>query len=544
MHGLMMDSQLTITTIMKHADRIHGDQEIVSVTLDNPNHRYTYRDAFRRVRQLGNALNNVWFEMSDRIATLAWNDYRHFELYYGISCSGQICHTINPRLFPEQIEYIINHAEDRWIFTDVMFVPLLEQLQDRLTTVEGFVILTDEAHMPETTLRNAHCYETFIGAQSDSFDWPDFNENSASSMCYTSGTTVNPKGVVYSHRSTLLHSMMGSLPDMMNLSGEDVIMPIVPMFHVNAWGTTYNGPMVGAKLVFPGPKMADGAVLTALINAEKVNYSLGVPTVWLALVNYLKSSGLTVDSLKSVVVGGSACPLSLMKEMEKYGVWMHSGWGMTEMSPLGSYNKPMAWMKDRPQEEIDAYRIRAGRVVYGVEMKIVDANNDELPWDGIASGVLKVRGPWVCSGYYKLDEKPAVDKDGWFDTGDMAAIDEYGYVTITDMVKDVIKSGGEWISSIDVENAAMSHPDVLEAAVIGVYHPKWTERPLLIILPRDGAAPDKQSILASLEGKIAKWWIPEDCVFVDDIPHTATGKLQKRELRDRYAGYELPASNA
>ena len=538
MHGLMMDSQLTITTIMKHADRINGDQEIVSVTLDNPNHRYTYRDAFRRVRQLGNALNNVGFEMSDRIATLAWNDYRHFELYYGISCSGQICHTINPRLFPEQIEYIINHAEDRWIFTDVMFVPLLEQLQDRLTTVEGFVILTDEAHMPETTLRNAHCYETFIGAQSDSFDWPDFNENSASSMCYTSGTTGNPKGVVYSHRSTLLHSMMGSLPDMMNLSGEDVIMPIVPMFHVNAWGTAYNGPMVGAKLVFPGPKMADGAVLTALINAEKVNYSLGVPTVWLALVNYLKSSCLTVYSLKSVVVGGSACPLSLMKEMEKYGVWMHSGWGMTEMSPLGSYNKPMAWMKDRPQEEIDAYRIRAGRVVYGVEMKIVDANNDELPWDGIASGVLKVRGPWVCSGYYKLDEKPAVDKDGWFDTGDMAAIDEYGYVTITDRVKDVIKSGGEWISSIDVENAAMSHPDVLEAAVIGVYHPKWTERPLLIILPRDGAAPDKQSILASLEGKIAKWWIPEDCVFVDDIPHTATGKISKKDLRDQFKDYQ------
>ncbi len=538
MNGLIMDSQLTITSIMNHADRINGKSEIVSVTADNPHHRCTYSDAFRRARRMANALKGVGFESGDRIATLAWNDYRHFELYYAISCSGQVCHTINPRLFPEQIEYIINHAEDKFIFTDPMFVPLLEALQDKLTSVEGFVVMTDAAHMPDTSLKNVHCYETFIEGQPDTFVWPDLSENSASSMCYTSGTTGNPKGVVYSHRSTVLHSIVGSLPDVMNLSGSDVIMPIVPMFHVNAWGTAYSAPMVGAKLVFPGSKMADGETLTNLINAEKVGYSLGVPTVWLALVGYLNASGRTVETLKSVVSGGSACPLSLMKEMEKHGVMVHMGWGMTEMSPLGSYNRPMDWMHDSTEEQQDTYRVRAGRVVFGVEMKIIDGDNNELPWDGVASGVLLVKGPWVCSGYYRLDDKPAVDADGWFNTGDMASIDEFGYVTITDRIKDVIKSGGEWISSIDVENAAMAHPDVQEAAVIGVPHPKWTERPLLIVIPVEGSTPDKASVLASLEGQIAKWWIPEDCVFVDEIPHTATGKISKKDLRDQFKDYE------
>lgn len=537
MLGEMMGDSLTITSIMKFANRVFPDTEIVSVTHDNERHRTTFGAAFARAGKLANALARLGCQSGDRIATLAWNDYRHFELYYAISCSGYVCHTINPRLFPEQIVYIANHAEDQWVFADPAFIPLLEQVQDQLTSVRGFVVLCDSESMPKTTLKNVLCYEQLINAEDSEYPWPQLDENSASSLCYTSGTTGNPKGVLYSHRSTVLHCMATNTRDTLGLSPDEVIMPVVPMFHVNAWGTVYSAASAGSKLVFPGPKMGDGATLAALINEEQVSFALGVPTVWLALVNYLDESATTVESLNKVVVGGAACPLSLMKAMDRHNVWMHVGWGMTEMSPLGTYNTLLPWMHHLPEDEKYAYRLKAGRLIYGVDMRTVDDQGNELPWDGETSGRLQVRGPWVCSSYYRLPESDAHLPDGWFDTGDVATLDQYGFMQITDRTKDVIKSGGEWISSIDVENAAMGHPDVAEAAVIGVPHPKWTERPLLVVVKRTETNPSKDQLLAFLDGKIAKWWVPEDCVFVDEIPHTATGKVSKKDLREQFRDY-------
>ena len=542
MHGLMMNTPLLVSSLAEHAERFHGDREIVSVTADNPRHRCTIRDAIGRSRQLANALDKLGLAQGDRVATIAWNDYRHLELYYGVSGAGYVCHTINPRLFPEQLIFIINHAEDRWIFTDVMFVPLLEKLLPHIPNVEGFVVMTGEAHMPETSLPNARCYETLIGAESSEYAWPELDERSASALCYTSGTTGDPKGVLYDHRSTVLHAYAAPAPDIMNLSSTDCVLPVVPLFHVNAWGVPYSCLMVGAKLVFPGPKMGDGAALYELMDSEDVTMALGVPTVWLALLQYCASEGKRLDKLVRTLVGGAAVPRSMIEEFrDKHDVELRQGWGMTEMSPLGTCNSLKAGLESlSPDERLDL-ATKAGRGIFGCELRIVDDEGQELPWDGVAYGALQVRGPWICSDYFKLEGSAGTHtEDGWFDTGDVAIIDPQGYMAITDRTKDVIKSGGEWISSIELENAAMGHPAVAEAAVIGVAHPKWTERPLLVIVQAEGQQVEKGEVLGFLKGKVADWWIPNDAVFVDELPHTATGKVKKIELRKQFADYAFP----
>ena len=541
MLGLMMNRPLLISSIAEHGAKFHGGREIVSVTADNPLHRYTYRECIGRSRQLANALCGLGAKRGDRIATLAWNDYRHLEAYYGISGAGFVCHTINPRLFPEQLIFIINHAEDRWIFTDVMFVPLLEAIADKIPNVEGFVIMTDEKHMPESKLSNVMCYESLIADQTDNFDWPDLDEQTASALCYTSGTTGDPKGVLYDHRSTVLHSYATVAPDVMGLSCHDAVLPVVPLFHVNAWGIPYAAIMTGAKVVFPGPKMGDGEALYALLESEDVTVALGVPTVWLALLQYCEAAGKRMNKLNRTVIGGAAVPRAMIQAFrDKHDVEVRQGWGMTETSPLGAVNSLKAGLPEMtPDEQLDL-AAKAGRGLFGCKMRIIDDDGNELPWDGEAFGPLQVRGPWVCSDYFKLDGAGgAHTEDGWFDTGDVATIDPEGYMAITDRTKDVIKSGGEWISSIELENTIMAHPAVAEAAVIGVAHPKWTERPLLIVMKAEGQDVDADELLAYYEGKVAKWWIPTDVAFVDELPHTATGKIKKIELRRQFKDYEL-----
>ena len=539
MQGLMMDRQLTITSIMEHADTNHPGAEIVSVTRDEPRHRYTYGEAFRRTRRLANALLDYGIRPGDRIATFAWNDYRHFELYYAIAGIGAVTHTVNPRLFPEQVGYIVNHAQDRLVFVDPLIAPALEKIRDDLSAVEAFIVLTDDDRLPDTDLPNVRSYESFAGPHPDRIDWPDLDEKTACCLCYTSGTTGNPKGVLYHHRSMVLHTLACISPDVLNLSAREVVMPVVPMFHVNAWGLTYGAPAVGAKLVFPGPKMGDGATLQALIEEEDVTFSAGVPTVWLNLLKYLAGTGKQVESLQRVVIGGSACPRSIMEEFEeRHGVYVRHAWGMTEMSPLGAVNVLKRETLQRSREEQYQVRVKQGIPPYGVEMKVVDDDNNELPRDGQTTGLLKVRGPFTCSGYYQAGaESDAHDADGWFSTGDVGSIDAEGYLLITDRSKDVIKSGGEWISSIELENAAVGHPDVAEAAVIGMPHPKWGERPLLILVRKEGREVSREAMLDWLQDKVAKWWLPDDVVYIDEIPHTATGKIQKTELRKRFRDY-------
>jgi fatty-acyl-CoA synthase len=542
MQGLMMNTPLLISSIAKHAESYHASREIVSVTTDDPLHRCTIGDVIRRSRQLANALAALGLKQGDRIGTLAWNDYRHLELYYGVSGAGYVCHTINPRLFAEQIIFIINHAEDRFIFVDPMFVPLLEAVADQIGNVEGFVVLTSEANMPETKLDNVMCYETLLAAESDDFEWPELDERSASALCYTSGTTGDPKGVLYDHRSTVLHAYACVAPDVLDLSSRDSVLPVVPLFHANAWGIAYSALMQGSKLVFPGPKMGDGEALYQLIESEDVSLAMGVPTVWLSLLQYCEKAGKRLDPLRMTLVGGAAVPRSMIQEFrDKHDVELRQGWGMTEMSPVGCVNTLKAGLESLSADEKLDLATKAGRGLYGCEMRIVDDEGNELPWDGVAYGALQVKGPWICSDYFKLGGSAgAHTEDGWFDTGDVATIDPQGYMAITDRTKDVIKSGGEWISSIELENTAMGHPAIAEAAVIGVAHPKWTERPLLIAVKATGQDVSKEDLLAYFEGKVATWWAPTDVVFIEELPHTATGKVKKIELRKQFADYQLP----
>lgn len=537
---------LTITSIMRHADTCHRDTEIVSITADNPRHRYDYEAAFSRVRQLANALCAYGVKAGDRIGTLAWNDYRHFEIYYGVSCCGFVTHTINPRLFHDQIKYITNHAEDRLLFIDPQFVPIIEKIRYDLTAVESVIILSDESHMPVTVLDRVQSYEEFIGDQPDHFDWPELDENTASNLCYTSGTTGKPKGVLYSHRSNVLHSYAIVMPDATGISARDVILPLVPMYHVNAWGVPFSAPLVGSKLVLPGPRMGDSETTHTLICEEQVTFSMGVPTVWMTLLNYLEQTGGTLDSLQRIIIGGASCPQWMIEKFEhQYGVNVRHSWGMTEMSPVGTVNTLKYGMDELPQQEINSIKIKAGRPLYGVEIKIVDDDNNDLPWDGATPGLLKVRGPWICREYFRPEEPDNVhDHDDWLSTGDVVTIDKDGFIQVTDRAKDVIKSGGEWISSISLENAAAGHPGIAEAAVIGIPHPKWQERPLLIVVKKPDQDPGKKEIMDWLEDKVAKWWLPDDIVFVDEIPHTATGKIHKTVLRERFENYKTPSESS
>ncbi|WP_458764011.1 3-(methylthio)propionyl-CoA ligase [Cupriavidus basilensis] len=537
--GQMMSEPLLISSIIKHAARHYGGTEIVSRRTEGDLHRYTYRDCELRARKLAQAIAALGVQSGDRVGTLAWNGYRHLEIYYGVSGSGAVCHTVNPRLFPEQVAYIINHAEDQYVFFDATFLPLVEGVAAHCPGVKGWVMMSDRSHMPAQAKVPLLCYEDLIDAQDGNYTWPQFDENTASSLCYTSGTTGNPKGALYSHRSTVLHSYASALPDALGCSARDVILPVVPMFHVNAWGLPYSVPLVGAKLVLPGAKL-DGASVYELFEKEKVTFSAGVPTVWLGLLQHVQANNLKFSTFNRTVIGGSAAPPAMIRALKALGVETIHAWGMTEMSPLGTSCKLLARHNDLPEDEQQKIQEKQGRVIYGVDMKIVDGDGNELPWDGKAFGDLHVRGPWVIEHYYRNDASPLVD--GWFPTGDVATIDPDGYMQITDRSKDVIKSGGEWISSIDIENVAAAHPAVHMAACISCYHPKWDERPLLVVMKKPGAEVTREELLKYFEGKVAKWWIPDDVAFVTEIPLTATGKMQKLKLREQFKDYRLPAA--
>ena len=540
--GQMMSKPLLISSIIDHAARHFGNNEIVSRRAEGDMHRYNYSQCHQRAKKLANAFRQLEIKIGDRIATLAWNGYRHMEAYYAVSGSGAVLHTINPRLHPEQIAYIVNHAEDQFLLFDLTFLPIVQAIASHCPTVRGFVMMCDKDRLPnDTNIPNLLCYEELIDSNSDEFEWPLFDENSASSLCYTSGTTGNPKGALYSHRSTVLHSYACAMPDALNVSARDSVMPVVPMFHVNAWGLPYSAPLTGAKLVFPGPHM-DGKSLYELFEQEKVTFSAGVPTIWLGLLNYVTQNNLKFSTFKRTIIGGSACPPSMMKTLRNtFGVDVVHAWGMTEMSPLGTTGTLQAKHMTMSAEQQESVLIKQGHAIYGVDMKIVNDSGKEIAWDGTTYGNLLVKGPWIISSYFK-NEGGDVLEDGWFPTGDVATIDPDGYMQITDRSKDVIKSGGEWIGTIDLENVAMSFPGVQQAACIGVFHPKWDERPLLLIVKKPDSEIDKHELIQFYEGKIAKWWTPDDVVFIDALPLGATGKIQKNKLRDQFKDYHLPTA--
>jgi len=543
MLGLMQDWPLLCHRIIDHAALNHPARRVVSRSVEGPIHTTNYQDVRARALRVAKRLTKDGITLGDRVATLAWNTWRHLEAWYGILGIGAIYHTINPRLFPEQITWIVNHAEDRVMLVDLTFVPLIEKLAARLPSIERYVVLTDAAHMPATSLRNAVSYEDWIAEVDDDFSWQSFDENTAAGMCYTSGTTGNPKGVVYSHRSNVLHSMIVSAPDAMGISSCDIVLPVVPMFHANCWGLALTAPMQGATLVMPGAKL-DGASIYELLETQRVSFTAAVPTVWMMLLQYLEDSKAKLPDLKRVVIGGSACPREMLRIFQdNYGVAVCHAWGMTEMSPLGSLGSLKPECAVLTGEQRLDVQVKQGHAPFGVEMKIVDDADKKLPRDGKTFGRLKVRGPAVAGAYFR-DSSNILDQDGFFDTGDVATIDQHGYMHITDRSKDVIKSGGEWISSIELENLAAGHPQVGEAAVIGVKHSKWGERPLLIAVPKKGQAILKEEILAFMRGKVADWWLPDEVVFVTEIPHTATGKILKTALRAQYRDVLLPATTA
>ena len=546
MLGLMQNQPLLISNLIEFAERHHGDGEVVSRRVEGDIHRYTWADVAQRARQVANALDGMKLQFSDRVATLAWNGYRHLELYFGVSGSGRVLHTINPRLHPEQIAWIANHAEDQVLCFDMTFLPIIQAVHSKCTTIKHWVALCDADKLPaDSGIPNLISYESLLQKQSDQYTWPSFDENSASSMCYTSGTTGNPKAALYSHRSTILHAYAAALPDVMSVSARDAILPVVPMFHVNAWGIPYSAALTGAKLVFPGAGM-DGKSIYELIEGEGVSYAAGVPTVWQMLLTHMKSNNLKFSTLKRTVIGGSACPPAMINTFrDDYGVDVLHAWGMTELSPLGT----LCTLKNKhlklPAQEQMQIRMKQGRAIFGIDMKIVDGDGKDQPHDGKAYGDLLVRGPWVVANYYKGEGDPLVKDgqgNGWFPTGDVATIDPDGYMQITDRSKDVIKSGGEWISSIDIENIAVAHPAVAMAACIGVPHPKWDERPIVAVVKKPDAQVTREELLQFYEGKTAKWQIPDDVVFVDAIPLGATGKMLKTKLREQLKDYVLPNS--